>query len=71
MDADEHKGLGGRYEVRGFPTIKWFPNGVSSPPEDYSGGRDLESLSEFVTKKSGKCKHLLKKKQRGGKEGAK
>ncbi|GJJ75886.1 protein disulfide-isomerase A6 [Entomortierella parvispora] len=53
VDADEHKALGGRYGVQGFPTIKWFPNGVASAPEDYSGGRDLESLTEFVTKKSG------------------
>ncbi|KAG0342815.1 hypothetical protein BG000_001145 [Podila horticola] len=52
VDADEHRSLGSRYGVSGFPTIKWFPNGVNGDPEEYSGGRDLHSLTSFVTKKS-------------------
>ncbi|WWD17476.1 protein disulfide-isomerase domain [Kwoniella shandongensis] len=44
--------LGSRYDVKGFPTIKWFPAG-SSKPVDYSSGRDLDSLVGFVTKESG------------------
>ncbi|KAK3828367.1 MAG: protein disulfide-isomerase tigA precursor [Benniella sp.] len=52
-NADEHKQLGARFGVRGYPTIKWFPNGINSAPEDYKGGRDLDSLSSFVTHKSG------------------
>ena len=35
-----------------FPTIKYF-DGKSDKPEDYNGGRDLESLTEFLTKKTG------------------
>jgi protein disulfide-isomerase A6 len=27
VDADQHKELGGRFEVKGFPTLKWFPKG--------------------------------------------
>ncbi|KAG0039851.1 hypothetical protein BGZ83_002711, partial [Gryganskiella cystojenkinii] len=53
VNADVHQALGSKYGVQGFPTIKWFPNGVSAEPEDYSGGRDLHSLTSFVTKKSG------------------
>jgi protein disulfide-isomerase A6 len=52
VDADAHKELGGRFEVHGFPTLKWFPKG-STTPEDYEGGRDLESLTSFVQQKSG------------------
>lgn len=52
-NADEHKQLGSRFGVRGYPTIKWFPNGINSEPEDYKGGRDLDSLSSFVANKSG------------------
>ena len=37
VDADAHKELGNDYDVKGFPTLKWFPAG-SLKPEDYSGG---------------------------------
>ena len=52
IDADEEKELGRRFGVQGFPTIKWF-DGKSETPEDYSGGRDLESLTEFIQGKVG------------------
>lgn len=52
MDADEHKALGKRFGVQGFPTLKWF-DGKSEVPEDYKGGRDLESLTAWVTEKTG------------------
>jgi len=52
VDADAHKELGQRFGVTGFPTLKWF-NGKASDPEDYRGGRDLDSLSNFVKDKSG------------------
>uniref|UniRef100_A0ABR4P325 protein disulfide-isomerase n=1 Tax=Phlyctema vagabunda TaxID=108571 RepID=A0ABR4P325_9HELO len=52
VDADSEKSLGKRFGVQGFPTIKFF-DGKSATPEDYSGGRDLESLSKFITEKTG------------------
>lgn len=52
VDADEHKELGRRFGVQGFPTLKWF-DGKSDTPTDYSGGRDLESLSSFIIEKTG------------------
>lgn len=52
VDADEHKDLGRRFGVQGFPTLKWF-DGKSDKPEDYSGGRDLDSLASFVSEKTG------------------
>jgi protein disulfide-isomerase A6 len=52
VDADSEKSLGKRFGVQGFPTIKFF-DGKSNQPEDYNGGRDLESLTEFITKKTG------------------
>ncbi|PMD59016.1 disulfide isomerase [Hyaloscypha bicolor E] len=52
VDADSEKSLGKRFGVQGFPTIKYF-DGKSNKPEDYNGGRDLESLTEFLTKKTG------------------
>ncbi|KAF9558483.1 hypothetical protein BGW38_009124, partial [Lunasporangiospora selenospora] len=61
VDADAHRELGSRYNVKGFPTIKWFPKGIDSAPEDYSGGRDLDALAAFVTKKSGVKSSIVKK----------
>lgn len=37
------------FEVRGYPTIKYFHDGESKG-EDYQGGRDFDSLKEFVEK---------------------
>lgn len=52
VDADEHKELGRRFGVQGFPTLKWF-DGKSDTPIDYDGGRDLDSLSAFIVEKTG------------------
>ena len=52
VDADEHKELGRRFGVQGFPTLKWFDGKKGSDPEDYNGGRDLESLQKFVQEKT-------------------
>ena len=36
MDADQHKALGAKYGVQGFPTIKVFGTNKNSP-SDYRG----------------------------------
>jgi protein disulfide-isomerase A6 len=51
VDADEHKSLGQRFGVQGFPTLKWF-DGKSDKPVEYDGGRDLESLQKWITDKT-------------------
>ncbi|ORE09204.1 disulfide isomerase [Rhizopus microsporus var. microsporus] len=64
FDADQHRNTGALYEVKGFPTLKWFPQGVNSPEgvEDYRGGRDLNSLASFVREKSGIIPRIKAKK---------
>lgn len=52
VDADAERSLGQKFGVQGFPTLKWF-DGSSSTPLDYNSGRDLESLSAFITDKTG------------------
>ena len=52
VDADDHKELGRKFGVQGFPTLKWF-DGKNDKPQDYNGGRDLESLSKWITDKTG------------------
>ena len=52
VDADAEKDLGRRFGVQGFPTLKWF-DGKSEDPEDYKSGRDLDSLTNFISDKTG------------------
>ena len=52
VDADNHKELGKRFGVSGFPTLKWF-DGKSDQPSDYQSGRDFDSLTSFIQEKSG------------------
>ena len=52
VDADANNELGKRFGVQGFPTLKWF-DGTSDKPIDYESGRDLESLQDFITDKTG------------------
>ncbi|KAK6219202.1 hypothetical protein LQW54_002451 [Pestalotiopsis sp. IQ-011] len=59
VDADAEKSLGKRFGVQGFPTLKFF-DGKSDKPTDYNGGRDLDSLTNFITEKTGvKAKRKL------------
>ncbi|KAK9811741.1 hypothetical protein WJX72_009349 [[Myrmecia] bisecta] len=49
VDADAHKSLGERFEVRGFPTIKHFARGQPvSKPDDYTGGRTHDDFVAFL-----------------------
>jgi len=50
VDATIHKKWAEKFEVRGFPTLKFFKKGV---PQEYSGGRTADSILEWVEKKSG------------------
>jgi len=50
VDATIHKKWSEKFEVRGFPTLKFFKKGV---PQEYSGGRTADTILEWVEKKSG------------------
>jgi len=62
VDADQHKSLGGQYEVRGFPTIKIFGENKGKP-EDYQGGRTADAIVEYAIQAAQK---LAKKRLKGG-----
>ncbi|OAQ64380.1 ER-resident thioredoxin protein [Pochonia chlamydosporia 170] len=51
VDADAERELGKRFGIQGFPTLKYF-DGKSDKPEEYKSGRDLESLTKFLTEKT-------------------
>ncbi|KAI5283489.1 Protein disulfide-isomerase-like 2-2 [Ascosphaera aggregata] len=61
VDAEAERSLGNKFGIQGFPTLKWFDGKSEEPLEDYSGARDLESLSAFITEKTGvKAKGIKK-----------
>ncbi|CDS42324.1 protein disulfide isomerase A6 [Echinococcus multilocularis] len=49
VDATVHNNLAGRYEIRGFPTIKYFKSGQV---EEYNGMRSAEGIVEFGLQKA-------------------
>ncbi|RPA76594.1 hypothetical protein BJ508DRAFT_417513 [Ascobolus immersus RN42] len=52
VNADEHRSLGQRFNIQGFPTLKWF-DGTTSSPSDVKVSRNLDDLSAFVKEKTG------------------
>jgi len=52
VDADAHKDLGERFDIHGFPTLKFFPKG-STTPEAYEGGRSADDIVNFINEKAG------------------
>lgn len=51
-EAENAKATAQDQDVTGYPTIKFFPKG-STTPETYSGGRSEDDLVEFVNSKAG------------------
>jgi len=50
VDATIEKALGERFQVKGYPTLKIFRNGVAS---EYSGPRQAAGIVKFVLSKTG------------------
>ncbi|KAL3899534.1 MAG: hypothetical protein SGCHY_001968 [Lobulomycetales sp.] len=61
IDADKEREIGQKFGVKGFPTLKWFPEGETSTPIDYTGGRELDDLAAYVTKQTGVKSKTVKK----------
>merc|ERR1712228_112404 len=50
VDATEESKLAEKFEVRGYPTLKFFKKGK---PVEYGGGRTAETIITWVEKKTG------------------
>jgi len=53
VDADQHKELGSRFDVHGFPTLKFFPKGKKDSPVPYEAGRTADDIINYVNEKAG------------------
>lgn len=51
VDAEANKGVASAQGVSSYPTIKYFPAG-SKEGLDYSGGRDIASLVDYVNEQA-------------------
>ncbi|KAJ1733100.1 hypothetical protein LPJ72_003049 [Coemansia sp. Benny D160-2] len=61
VDGDKHRDLGNKFGIKGFPTLKFFAKGADvEKPEDYTGGRDLDSLTSFVREKTSVASRIKK-----------
>ena len=52
LDADKYRDLAEKYDVSGFPTLKFFPK-TNKAGQDYEGGRDLDDFVTFINEKCG------------------
>jgi len=52
VDATEHKEVSSRYEVKGYPTLKFFPKG-SDDVVEYKSARSAEAFVEFLNENAG------------------
>lgn len=56
--ANEVEGL----EIRGYPTLKFYPAGSKSNPIDYDGERALDDIKNWLKEKSNVYKKYLEAK---------
>jgi protein disulfide-isomerase A1 len=50
VDASEHQELANKYQVQGYPTLKFF---VKGEPIDFNGGRTTDEIVNWIKKKTG------------------
>merc|ERR1712072_1459958 len=50
VDATEESSIAEKFEVRGYPTLKFFKNGKAM---EYGGGRTADTIVSWVEKKTG------------------
>jgi len=52
VDATEENDLANKYDVSGYPTIKYFPKD-GSEPVSYEGGREVDEFVKYLNEKVG------------------
>lgn len=60
VDATQANDIASRYDVKGYPTIKYFPKGDVGAPQDYTGGRTADSIVQWVNGMIGTTRKVRK-----------
>lgn len=59
VDADKHKKLAKRFNIEGFPTLKWVPKGSTfDKAVDVQAERTAQGLLRFINDETGLSKKL-------------
>jgi len=58
VDATEQKEAAGKFEIQGFPTLKFFTGSVTSHVE-YNGGRVSAEIVSWLTKRTGEVSQAI------------
>uniref|UniRef100_A0A8C8ZJP2 protein disulfide-isomerase n=1 Tax=Prolemur simus TaxID=1328070 RepID=A0A8C8ZJP2_PROSS len=59
VDATEESDLAQQYGVRGYPTIKFFKNGDTASPKEYTAGREADDIVNWLKKRTGPAATIL------------
>ncbi|XP_037349695.1 protein disulfide-isomerase [Talpa occidentalis] len=59
VDATEESELAQQYGVRGYPTIKFFKNGDTASPKEYTAGREADDIVNWLKKRTGPAASTL------------
>ncbi len=54
INGDENKEMTQKMGVKGFPTLRYYPNGLSENYEEYNGERTADAMEKFVEGFKGK-----------------
>jgi protein disulfide-isomerase A6 len=57
VDATDHGDLATKFDVGGYPTLKFFPSGQSEPV-NYEDAREVEDMVTFINRHAGKFIYL-------------
>lgn len=52
-DDDQNKELASKQEIKGFPTIRYYPDGLDGQYTEYNGGRTADDFNDYVAKVQG------------------
>ena len=55
VDATTERELAKRYNVRAYPTLKWFGKDVVKSPFEYNSGMEAPDLLRFVSRQLRVC----------------
>jgi len=49
IDCDAHQEIAQKYDIKGFPTIRYYPKGPKNcNPREYQGNRTAEDMMQFM-----------------------